>query len=171
MARNVYAATAADYVIDSATGRPKSGVIVTIYDARTGGSQVTDLQDMSNNAQSTVTTDATGGFRFQGPDSEDDTLWAQVAGSSTRYAVYPVASSGTPYAKSTHSHTLSQFSSGTLGLAFAPVGQVLFVSKAANGGSWPVSRPTARTDVCVLWIGDTDPGSIAVNNLDVWLDL
>ena len=171
MARNIYAATPADYVIDSATGRPKSGVTVSIYDARTGGSAVTDLQDMSNGAQSSVTTDSNGGFRFQGPDGEDDTLWAQVSGNSTRYAVYPVTASGTPYAKVTHSHSTAEFASGTLGLAYAPVGQVLFVSKVKNGGSWPVSRPTARTDVCVIWIGDTDPGSISVNDVDVWLDL
>ena len=170
MARNVYAATPADYVIDAGTGKPRSGVVVTIYDARTGGSQVTDLQDMSNGSQTTVTTDATGGFRFQGPDNEDDTLWASVPGNSNRYAIYPVTASGTPYAKQSHAHDTAQFTTGTLGLAFAPVGQVLFVSKAANGGSWPVSRPTARTDVCVIWIGNTDPGAIAVNDRDVWLD-
>ena len=30
-------------------------------------------------------------------------------------------------------------------------------------------RPTNRTDVCVIWIGTTDPGSAAIDDVDIWL--
>lgn len=55
-------------------------------------------------------------------------------------------------------------------LAQSPVGDVIAVVKAVAqswgtvshaAGSWPASRPTTRTDVLVVWIGDTDPGAIA----------
>ena len=78
MARYLYAATPADYVINSVTGLPSAGVTVTVYTAVTGGTQVTDLLTAAGGAITTVTSDSAGGFRFQGPDGEQDTLWVDT---------------------------------------------------------------------------------------------
>jgi len=102
MARLLYAATPADYVINSGTGRPESGVTVTVYTAVTGGTQVTDLLTAGGTPITTVTTDSAGGFRFQGPDGTDATLWVSVSG-GTRFAVN-VADLGTTRAPLTHTH-------------------------------------------------------------------
>lgn len=168
MARRLYGASPADYVVNTTTGAPRSGVTVTIYTASSGGSQVTDLQNMSFQAISTVTSDANGGFRFYGPDGTDATLWASTGGGS-RYAVN-CADLGATRAPLSHSHDSAQFSSGTLLYSAMTPGTVITVDKVKNGNSWPGSRPTARTDVTVHWVGDTDPGGIAING-DVWYDL
>ena len=86
MARFLYAASPADYVV-AASGAPVAGATVTIYNALSGGSQVTDLQNMAGGAISTVTTDSAGGFRFYGPDAESGTLFATTG--RTRFAVNP----------------------------------------------------------------------------------
>jgi hypothetical protein len=54
---------------------------VSFWTAKTGGTQLTDLQDMSNNAISTVSTDLNGLMpQFQGPNTGVDTLWADAGG-------------------------------------------------------------------------------------------
>lgn len=171
MARLLYAATPADYVINSATGLPAAGVTVTVYDAVTGGSQVTDLLTAAGATITTVTSDSAGGFRFQGPDGIEDTLWVSTGG-STRFAVN-AADLGATRAPLEHSHGTGNLidADGFLALALLPDGVPLVVDKVKEGGSWP-NRPTARTDVPVIWIGDTDPGgSPKAINGDVWIDL
>lgn len=171
MARNLYAVTPADYVIDGATGLPKSGVTVTVYDAVTGGSQVTDLLTVGGSPISTVTSDSAGGFRFQGPDGEDGTLWVSTGGGS-RFAVN-VGDLGASRAPLAHTHGTANLldTDGFLALALVPAGVPLVVDKIKEGGTYP-NRPTARTDTPVLWVGDTDPGgSPKAINGDLWLDL
>jgi hypothetical protein len=171
MARLLYAATPADYVVNSATGLPQAGVTVTVYTAVTGGTQVTDLLTAAGAAIETVTTDSAGGFRFQGPDGEEDTLWVSTGGAS-RFAVN-AADLGATRAPLTHTHGTGNLldTDGFLALALLPDGVPLVVDKVKAGGTWP-SRPTARTDVPVIWIGDTDPGgSPKAINGDLWLDL
>ena len=171
MARNLYAATPADYVINSATGLPQSGVTVTVYTAVTGGTQVTDLLTAGGDAITTVTSDASGGFRFQGPDEEDATLWVSTGGAS-RFAVN-VADLGATRAQATHTHGTGNLidDDGFLALSLLPDGVPIVVDKVKESGTWP-SRPTARTDVPVIWVGDTDPGgSPKAIDGDLWLDL
>lgn len=72
------------------------------------------------------------------------------------------------FAAVSHTHTAADLTSGTLALARVAAGATIVVDKAKGGfgaaaGSWPAARPTSRTDVTVWWIGDTEPGSIAVN--------
>lgn len=60
--------------------------------------------------------------------------------------------------------------SSTASLAQLPAGSRITNTKTA--GAYP-SRPTARTDIIVVWKGDTAPtfgGSGAVADLDEWLD-
>lgn len=68
-----------------------------------------------------------------------------------------------------HTHAATDITSGLLGVADAPAGSQIVVDKVKNGGTWP-ARPTARTDVTVKWIGDTDPSTAAING-DTWLDI
>ena len=89
MARYLYAATPADYVVNASTGLPVPGAVVTVWTARTGGSQVTDLQTLAGGAITQVTADAQGFIAFYGPDAQNDVLWI-YAGSGSRLAVRPV---------------------------------------------------------------------------------
>ena len=70
-----------------------------------------------------------------------------------------------------HTHDTADISSGQLSIERLPLGSVILVDKAKSvygtAGSWPASRPTARTDIVVIWKGDTDPGSIAIAG-DEW---
>ena len=75
MARYLYAATPADYVVDTSTGLPVPSAVVTVWTARTGGSQVTDLQDLSLATITQVTADSYGFIAFYGPDGTTDNLW------------------------------------------------------------------------------------------------
>ena len=64
MARYLYAASPADYVVDATTGLPIPGAVVTVWSARSGGSQITDLQDLSGTAVASVTANAQGFYAF-----------------------------------------------------------------------------------------------------------
>ena len=89
MARYLYAATPADYVVNATTGLPVPNAVVTVWNARTGGSQVTDLQTLAGGTITQVTADSQGYIAFYGPDNMTDLLWI-YAGSGPRLAVRAV---------------------------------------------------------------------------------
>lgn len=64
------------------------------------------------------------------------------------------------------SGSAESITTGQLAVDRLPIGAPLTVDKAkafyGAAGSWPTSRPTARTDICIEWLGDTDPGNIAI---------
>lgn len=66
----------------------QAGVTANVYNAYTGGTQVTDLQNMANGAISQVISDAQGRFLFQGPNNYVQTLWLDF-GTGDRWAVRP----------------------------------------------------------------------------------
>lgn len=70
-----------------------------------------------------------------------------------------------------HGHSAVDITSGVLSIDRLPPGSVIVVDKAraiyGAAGSWPTSRPTSRTDIVVIWKGNTDPGSIAIAG-DEW---
>lgn len=47
-----------------------------------------------------------------------------------------------------------------------PIGGLFVVDKAkafyGAAGSWPATRPSTRLDLVCLWLGNTDPGAIAI---------
>lgn len=61
----------------------------------------------------------------------------------------------------------SAVTTGTFDIARLSPGSVLTVDKVKNSGSWPGSRPSARTDITYQFSGDTDPAAIAING-DFW---
>jgi hypothetical protein len=57
-----------------------------------------------------------------------------------------------------------------LSIEIAPAGSSFYVDKVREGGTWP-ARPTARTDITVIWKGDTDPSQEdpnPVGTYDIW---
>ena len=94
MARQMYGATSADFTL-TAGGRVVPGATLTVWTARTGGTQVTDLLDRDSVATTTVTSGGDGSVVFYGPDETRDTLWLS-SGQGSRVAVRPVSILGTP---------------------------------------------------------------------------
>ena len=92
MARNMYGATSADFTL-TAAGRVVPGATLTVWTARTGGTQVTDLLDVTSVACTTVTSGADGSVVFYGPNNEKATLWLD-SGQGSRIAVRPVDITG-----------------------------------------------------------------------------
>lgn len=88
MTRYVYGASGAAQVV-SPTGVPTVAP-ATVKDARTGGSTVSDIQNIAGGALAgIVTPDVYGQTLFQGPDGFAGPLWLDF-GSGPRWAVHPV---------------------------------------------------------------------------------
>ena len=87
MARNMYGATSADFTITSG-GRVIPGAVLTLWTARTGGTQITDLLDVDSVACTTVTSAADGSVVYYGPDSDLSVHWAD-SGQGSRIAIRP----------------------------------------------------------------------------------
>lgn len=94
MARNMYGATSADFTLTSG-GRVVPGSVLTIWSARTGGTQITDLTDVDSVATTTVTSAADGSVVYYGPDSDATAHWAD-SGQGSRVAIRPVDITGEP---------------------------------------------------------------------------
>ena len=90
MARYLYGGSPADFTVNS-RGHILPNVSVTVWTAMTGGTQVTDLTDLTGTPISTVTSDDSGSIRFYGPDGFDGPLWLQ--GSGARLLIRPSSSS------------------------------------------------------------------------------
>lgn len=91
MARKLYCASPADFVVDIQTGIPIPNYSLKVWTSRTGGTEVTDLLDIEGNVfPDGLKSDSVGLIRFQGPDGEGDVLWLET-GYSDRLAVSPVA--------------------------------------------------------------------------------
>lgn len=89
MARNIYGASGAAQVV-SLTGTPTLAA-ATVKTARTGGTTVTDIQNMSGaNLGGVVTPDSRGQIIFQGPDNSSATYWLDFADGGPRWGVSPV---------------------------------------------------------------------------------
>ena len=87
MARNMYGATSADFTLTSG-GRVVPGATLTIWSARTGGTQITDLLDVDSVATTTVTSGADGSVLYYGPNNDLSVHWAD-SGQGSRIAILP----------------------------------------------------------------------------------
>lgn len=72
------------------TGVPYISATAIVYDARTGGNPVTDLQNMAGAAITQVVTDTYGQAIFYGPDMFIGVLWLDF-GSGVRWGLSPKA--------------------------------------------------------------------------------
>lgn len=92
MARSLYGATPADVTFDAETGVLAPEVNVTIWTARTGGTQITDLLNISSAPVTLATSDEYGFLAFYGPDGVTATLWAD-GDAGSRVALFPLTAS------------------------------------------------------------------------------
>jgi hypothetical protein len=72
------------------TGSPYINSTALVYSSRTGGTQVTDLQNVAGTAVTSVTSDSVGQVVFYGPDNYIGVLWLDF-GSGVRWALSPKA--------------------------------------------------------------------------------
>lgn len=94
----VIAAAATDPDVTGGTGKvltpaaASGGTTFQVMTARTGGTQLTDLQNLAGSAITTVSGDADGRIYFFGPDGTNGTLWLRDSAntSGVRYRVDPV---------------------------------------------------------------------------------
>lgn len=72
----------------------------------------------------------------------------------------------TQWADPTDQTNADNLTSGTVDLERLPPGSVIVIDKAKDiygaAGSWPGARPSARIDLVFHWVGDDDPGVIAL---------
>jgi hypothetical protein len=72
------------------SGVPYINANASVYNARTGGTQVTDLQNAAGSSITSITTDSSGQALFYGPDNYIGVLWLDF-GSGIRWALSPKA--------------------------------------------------------------------------------
>jgi hypothetical protein len=95
MARTLYGASGGDIIAQlSSDGdyEPAPTAVFDVMTTRTGSTALTDLQNISAVAITTVSPDANGRILFFGPDPYNKTLWLrnQASPSATRWRVDPV---------------------------------------------------------------------------------
>ena len=131
MARNMYGATSADFTLTSG-GRVVPGATLTIWSARTGGTQITDLLDVDSVATTTVTSDADGSIVYYGPDNDKTVHWAD-SGVGSRIAIRPVDITGDPPVLSIGTVGTGAAAASLTGTSEAPVLNLTLPSAGANG--------------------------------------
>jgi hypothetical protein len=192
MARNIYGASGAAQVV-SPSGAPTMAA-ATVKTARTGGTTVTDILNMSGaSLGGVVTPDARGQVIFQGPDSSTATYWLDFGDGGPRWAVSPVdltammttaminrdaANNTTPSGYTTKAHL--PYNTGTPGQALTTALDPLVIPRFASSGARDTAFPSPadgdrvyRTDLHANQTYRafttarwvTDPGIIAENTL------
>ena len=146
MARNLYGCTSADFTLTE-SGRVVAGATATVWTARTGGTQITDLTDLDGDAITSVTSDADGGIRFYGVDGDKDAYWLDT-GTGARIAVRPVDLTGET--GPTPDLTIGTVTTGTAaatitGTAEDPVLNLTLPSAGANGVNTAAIQDAAVT--------------------------
>lgn len=131
MARNMYGATSADFTLTSG-GRVVPGATLTIWSARTGGTQITDLLDVDSVATTTVTSDADGSIVYYGPNNDKTVHWAD-SGVGSRIAIRPVDITGDPPVLSIGTVGTGAAAASLTGTSEAPVLNLTLPSAGANG--------------------------------------
>jgi len=89
MARRTFGGTAADFLTDS-RGNVESGGVGTVWTARTGGTQITDLLDANGAPVTTVSALASpeGMVLFSGPDDGTSVVWVDFGGGRVKMVAH-----------------------------------------------------------------------------------
>ena len=143
MARNMYGATSADFTLTSG-GRVVPGATLTIWSARTGGTQITDLLDVDSVATTTVTSDADGSIVYYGPNNDKTVHWAD-SGVGSRIAIRPVDITGDPPVLSIGTVGTGAAAASLTGTSEAPVLNLTLPSAGANGVNTAAIQDAAVT--------------------------
>ena len=154
MARNMYGATSADFTIASG-GRVISGAVLTLWTARTGGTQITDLLDVDSVACTTVTSAADGSVVYYGPDSDKTVHWAD-SGQGSRVAIRPTDITGDPPVMSIGTVGTGTAAASLTGTSEAPVLNLTLPSAGANGVDTAAIQDSAVTSAKIADNAVTD---------------
>lgn len=198
-----YGATVADFLVDiKAVGAGGEDVFtpaddglggpasVTVWDAQTGGTQITDLLDSAGTGITEVTADVNGNLpRFHAPETYT-AIWLDGGGTRVQAVLADLGtistSQGSGTVKSINGETPD--GAGEVTLTAADVGatpagtQVNYTT--ADGGTvykWPKvagvwhPRPTSRSDLFFDWKGAAPAPPIdntyALDGIDDWAEL
>jgi len=143
VARNMYGATSADFTLTSG-GRVVPGAELTIWTARTGGTQITDLLDVDSVATTTVTSDADGSIVYYGPNNDKTVHWAD-SGVGNRIAVRPTDITGDPPVLSIGTVGTGTAAATITGTDEEPVLNLTLPSAGANGVNTAAIQDSAVT--------------------------
>jgi hypothetical protein len=127
----MYGATSADFTL-TAGGRVIPGAVLTLWSARTGGTQITDLLDVDSVATTTVTSDASGAVVYYGPNNDKTVHWAD-SGQGSRVAIRPVDITGDPPVMSIGTVGTGTAAASLTGTSEAPVLNLTLPTAGANG--------------------------------------
>ena len=154
MARNMYGATSADFTIASG-GRVISGAVLTLWTARTGGTQITDLLDVDSVACTTVTSAADGSVVYYGPNNDKTVHWAD-SGQGSRVAIRPTDITGDPPVMSIGTVGTGTAAASLTGTSEAPVLNLTLPSAGANGVDTAAIQDSAVTSAKIADNAVTD---------------
>ena len=143
MARNMYGATSADFTITSG-GRVIPGAVLTLWTARTGGTQITDLLDVDSVACTTVTSASDGSVVYYGPNNDKTVHWADD-GQGARIAIRPVDITGDPPVLSIGTVTTGTAAASLTGTSEAPILNLTLPSVGTNGVDTAAIQDSAVT--------------------------
>ncbi|MFZ4143398.1 glycosyl hydrolase family 28-related protein [Streptomyces griseoincarnatus] len=160
MARSLFGATLADYVVQPTDGLwgVAPGAALTFWSAADGGTQYTDLLDGSGATASTITTDENGFIpTFSGPDGVTG-MWADAGGGTRAWMPARDAGDGGEAAAGSVRDWLNVKDFGAEGdgttddtaaiqaaLAACPMGGVVYLPAGAYRTSAPLTIPPAVT--------------------------
>ncbi|WP_031189801.1 glycerophosphodiester phosphodiesterase [Streptomyces peucetius] len=117
-------------VVTDAAGNAVVGRPGTVWTARTGGSQVTDLLDMAGGPTGgTITTDSRGRLLWQGPDAVTSALWWDPGDGGPRWAVTP-----------TEVDRVARQQVDTYAVPLSVVGEASGVAELDGGGHVPAAQ-------------------------------
>ena len=154
MARNMYGATSADFTITSG-GRVIPGAVLTLWTARTGGTQITDLLDVDSVACTTVTSAADGSVVYYGPNNDKTVHWAD-SGQGSRVAIRPTDITGDPPVMSIGTVGTGTAAASLTGTSEAPVLNLTLPSAGANGVDTAAIQDSAVTSAKIADNAVTD---------------
>lgn len=144
-----------------------------IGDHNTIVAAVDELQTLSD--QHLLDTDIVAGTNVTvTPGAGNSVTVAVPTAPSHTHAQYALESS--PDTLQQQIDDLSSTVSGSITYNSLPIGSLVVVDKAKtepghDAGNWPTIRPTSRTDLTVMWKGDTDPANNDPNPVlpqDIW---
>ena len=166
MARNMYGATSADFTIASG-GRVISGAVLTLWTARTGGTQITDLLDVDSVACTTVTSAADGSVVYYGPNNDKTVHWAD-SGQGSRIAIRPTDITGDPPVMSIGTVTTGAAAANLTGTSESPVLNLTLPTAGANGVNTAAIQDGAVT---AAKLADQPGNLLTANQAGVTTDL